>query len=258
MEIITFCSFKGGTAKTSSTLHLGACLAKFFQKKILLIDFDAQANLSAGLGLGVDQEETIGLVLQGKRKIHDVICKTDIDLLDIVPANVYLDGIEATTEIVTDLYGHERLRKALKGLSYDYILIDTPPSLGWLTQSALFAANYSVICAIPEPYSILALNRLKDYHEHIQENHPLTLLGVVLTFWDDRGATNDAYLQAIQQSFPDKIFQTKIRRDIRVSRSILEGKPIIDVHPTARASEDYFALSKEFLERLTVQQECNV
>ncbi|MBI5274142.1 MAG: ParA family protein [Chlamydiales bacterium] len=254
MDVVTFCSFKGGTAKTSSTLHLGACLAKFFHKKILLIDFDAQANLSAGLGLGVDQEETIGLVLQGKRKIQDVIRKTSIELLDIAPANVYLDGIESTTEIVTDLYGHERLRKALKGLDYDYILIDTPPSLGWLTQSALFAANYSVICAIPEPYSILALNRLKEYHDHIKENHLLTLLGVILTFWDERGSTNQAYLQAIEHSFPDKVFQTKIRRDIRVSRSILEGKPIMDIHPTARASEDYYALSQEFLHRLMVQE----
>lgn len=256
MKVVTFCSFKGGTAKTSSTLHLGACISKLYQKRILLVDFDAQANLTTGLGLNTDQQETIGLVLQGKKTASEVIQKTENPHLDIIPANIYLDGIEATSEIVGDLYGHERLRKSLKGLDYDYIFIDTPPSLGWLTQSALFAAHYSVICAIPEPYSILALNRLKEYHEKIQENHPLELLGVILTFWDERGATNQAYLRAIENAFPGKAFEAKIRRDIRVSRSVLEGKPIIDLHPSARASEDYQSLAKEFLERFESKVEC--
>ena len=79
--------------------------------------------------------------------------KTYLPHLDVIPANVFLDGVEATHPIVNDLYGHERLKKALQKLDYDYIFIDTPPSLGWLTQSAFFAANHSIICAVPDPCS---------------------------------------------------------------------------------------------------------
>ena len=258
-KIITFCSFKGGTAKTSTCLHLGAALARFNKQKVLLIDFDAQANLSAGLGLGVDNLETMARVLQEEKEVRDVIQNTSIKNLDIIPANIYLDGIEATTPIVGDLYGHERLRNALSGLDhYDYILIDTPPSLGWLTQSALFAANYSVICAVPEAYSILALNRLAEYHEQIQANHPLKLLGVVLSFWSDRGATNDGFVQAIDAAFSEKLFHQKIRRDIAVSRSVLRGQPVFEVAGNSRAAHDYQQLAKEFLTRIESEEVINV
>lgn len=249
MITFVFCSFKGGTAKTSSALHIGACLTKYHKKKVLLIDFDSQANLSTGLGMGPDNLDTMVPVLQGYRKAAEVIKKTSLTNLDIIPANTYLDGIEATAPLVSDLYAHERLRKSLMGLSYDFCFIDTPPSLGWLTQSAFFAANYSIICAVPEPYSILALNRLKDYHESIQENHALSCLGVIMTFWDAKGATNDVFLNAIEESFPGLIFQAKVRRDISVSRSILQGKPVIDTEEKSRASVDYKELSNEFLAR---------
>jgi chromosome partitioning protein len=250
--MLTFvvCSFKGGTAKTSSTLHLGACLAKYTKKKVLLVDFDSQANLSTGLGIGPDNLDTMVPVLQGQKKAAEVIQKTSVKNLDIIPSNTYLDGIEASAPLVSDLYAHERLRKALVGLPYDYCFIDTPPSLGWLTQSAFFAANHSIICAVPEPYSILALNRLKDYHESIQENHPLSCIGVILTFWDTKGATNDAFLNAIEDSFPGLVFKTKVRRDILVSRAIMQGKPVIDTEEKSRAASDYRDLAKEFAARL--------
>jgi len=250
MEIIACCSFKGGTAKTSSALHLGACLAEFHNQRVLLIDFDAQANLSTGMGLGTDQIDTMVPVLKGEKRIEEVIVSSEIEGLDVIPANVYLDGVESTSPIVGDLYGHERLRKRISHLDYDYVFIDTPPSLGWLTQSALFAAKHSIICAIPEPFSIMALNRLKEYHENIRENHDLELLGVVLTFWDERGATNKAYIEAIDGAFPGKVFEAKIRRDINVSRSVLRGKPVTQVNPSSRASLDYRALATEFLGRL--------
>ncbi|MDN3504430.1 MAG: ParA family protein [Rhabdochlamydiaceae bacterium] len=252
-KIVTFCSFKGGTAKTSSCLHLGAALAKFHRKKVLLIDFDAQANLSAGLGFGVDNLNTMVNVLQGNKKAHEVILNSEVKNLDIIPANVYLDGIESTVPIVGDLYGHERLRKALLGLDqYDFIFIDTPPSLGWLTQSALFAAHYSLICAVPEAYSILALDRLRQYHLQIQENHPIELVGVVLSFWSDRGATNDAFVGAIDLAFPEKLFKQKIRRDVAISRAVLKGMPVFEVTSNSRASDDFKLLSKEFLTRVKV------
>lgn len=250
MNIIACCSFKGGTAKTSTVLHLGVNLAKQYQKKVLLIDFDAQSNLSTGLGFSTDTYDTMVPVLQGEKKVEEVIKHTHIPTLDIIPANVFLDGVEATHPIVNDLYGHERLRRSIKDLDYDFVFIDTPPSLGWLTQSAFFAANYSIICAVPEPYSILALNRLKEYHERIQEHHALEILGVVLSFWDARGATNNAFVHAVEGAFESKLFETKIRRDISVSRSVLKGLPVGDVFPESRAAYDYERLAHEFLKRI--------
>ena len=249
MQTYVFCSFKGGTAKTSSAMHIGACLAKNHGKRILLVDFDSQANLSIGLGVGPDSLDTMVPVLQGAKATKDVIQKTCIQGLDIVPANTFLDGIESTMPLVSDLYAHERLRRALGGLPYDFCLIDTPPSLGWLTQAAFYAAEGSVICAVPEPYSILALNRLKDYHKSIQEYHPVGCCGVIVSFWDERGATNSAFLDAIHQSFPEKLFESKIRRDIAVNRAILQGKPVIEVEPKSRAANDYRFLAEEFLKR---------
>ena len=249
MKIVTCCSFKGGTGKTSVILHLGVLLAKR-GRKVLLVDFDAQANLSTGLGFSSDEKETMVAVLQGEKTLPEVAKATSIPGLDIVTSNVYLDGIEATAPIVNDLYGHERLRRALMGLEYDYVFIDTPPSLGWLTQSAFFASQYSLICAVPEAYSILALNRLKDYHDKIQEHHPLEMVGVVLSFWDDRGATNQAFVNAIEQAFGDKLFDTRIHRDIAVSRSVLKGEPVMAAYPRSRAAYDYERLSVEFEKRL--------
>ena len=255
MHIIACCSFKGGTAKTSTVLHLGVFLAKKFNRKVLLIDFDAQANLSTGVGFSSDEDETMVSILREEKTIDQVIKKTHIDGLDIIPANVYLDGVEATSPIVNDLYGHERLRRAVKDLDYDFIFIDTPPSLGWLTQSAFFAANYSLIAAVPEPYSILALNRLQEYHEKISGHHSLDILGVVLSFWDERGATNQAFVNAIDVAFPNKLFDTKIRRDISVSRSVLRGKPVCDVYPDSRAAYDYERLAAEVIKKITGEKE---
>ncbi len=252
MRTYVFCSFKGGTAKTSSSLHMGACLAKYHQKRVLLIDFDSQANLSTGLGIGPDSLETLVPVLRGQKKAAEVIQPTCIRGLDVIAANTFLDGIESSSPLVADLYAHERLRKALVGLPYDFCLIDTPPSLGWLTQSAFYAAEGSIICAVPEPYSILAMNRLKEYHTAIQERHPLTNAGVIITFWDERGAANGVFMQAIQQSFPNLLYQAKIRRDIAVNRAILQGKPVIETEEKSRASLDYQELTREFLQRLSL------
>lgn len=253
MRTFVFCSFKGGTAKTSSALHLGACLAKFHRKKVLLVDFDSQANLSTGMGVGPDSLDTMVAVLQGKKKTEEVIRPTGIEGLDLIAANTYLDGIEATAPLVSDLYAHERLRKSLQGLNYDFCLIDTPPSLGWLTQAAFYAATGSIICAVPEPYSILAMNRLKEYHAAIREHHPLICAGVIITFWDERGAANPVFLDAIHSSFPGLLFHSKIRRDIAVNRAILHGKPVIDTESKSRAALDYHELAKEFLNRVDIQ-----
>lgn len=249
MKTIVLVGFKGGTARTSTCLHLGSALAMFEDKKILLVDFDSQANLSTGLGFGTDCLETMVPVLQEKCSIEDVIQDTNIPNLHLIPANTYLDQIEATAPLSHDLYAHERLRRAIQPLEYDYCFIDIPPSLGWLAQSAFFASNYSLVCSIPEPYSVLALNRLSKYHDTINRNHKLDVLGVLFSMWDERHATNDAFLNGVEHAFPGKVFQTKVRRDMNVNRAILEGKPVFLTNPSCRAAEDYKSLAKEVLER---------
>lgn len=252
MKTITFCSFKGGTSKTSTALNLGACLAKLHDKKILLLDLDPQANLSIGLGIGADRLETMVPVLQGKSDIKEVIVNTSTTNLSIVPSNAYLDGVEKLPPLGNDNYAHERVRRALEGIKedYDYCFVDTPPSLGWLTQSAFFASNYSIVCAIPEAYSVIALERLKEFHDLINQNHHIEVLGVLLTFWNERGAINKELLSAIEDSFPKQIMSSKVRRDMVVSRAVFEGSSVIDFDPSSRAAHDYKTLAEEFFDRI--------
>lgn len=247
-------SFKGGTAKTSTALHVGAALAKFHKKQVLLIDFDSQANLSSGLGLGCDCLETMVPVLQGEKTIDEVIQKTTVPGLYIIPANTYLDGVERTQQLVTDPYGHERLRKALQDLDFDHCIIDVPPSLSWLTQSAYFASNYSIIASVPEPYSVLALHRLAKFHTMINEHHPIKIAGVLLSLWDPRVVTNEVFVEGIHEVFPGKLFNTRVRRDVSVSRAILQGKPVFDAYPRSKVIADYKELASEFLQRCSNQE----
>src|SRR3984885_12257970 len=175
---IAVSSFKGGTAKTSTTLHLGAALAKYYKKKVLLVDLDAQANLTTGLGYDPDAQDSMAPVLQGQKRIQDVIVGTCVKGLDLIPADTWLERVEVTGPLAADRYSHERLKEKLKPLKYDTIIIDTPPSLCWLTESALIASEYSLICATPEFYSIKGLQRLSEFIESIGQRHPLKILGV--------------------------------------------------------------------------------
>ena len=249
MTIICVSSFKGGTAKTSTTLHLGSALCKFHNKRVLLIDFDAQANLTTGLGYDADEQDSIAPVLQGEKSINEVILKTCIPNMDIVPADTWLERVEVSGALAADRYSHERLKEILRHLDYDFILIDTPPSLCWLTESALIASKYSLVCATPEFYSVKGLQRLALFINNISERHETKILGVALSFWNPRGKSNDAFLQDIEQTFQEKLLHAKVRRDIAVSEATIYGKPIFDTAPNSRASEDYMALTQEILKR---------
>ncbi len=250
MNTIAVCSFKGGTAKTSTALHLGAALSKYHKQKVLLIDFDAQANLTAGLGLDPDEMDSMAPVLQQSKRIKDVIKPTAWKGLDLVPADTWLERIEVTGSLAADRYSHERLRDILKPLDYDTVIIDTPPSLCWLTESAMIAANYSLVCATAEFYSVKGLERLGLFMDSIAERHPMHLLGVVLSFWNSRGKSNRAFLDVIERTFPGKMLATRIRRDIKVSEASVHGEPIFETSPRSRAAEDYRAATKELLTRL--------
>lgn len=250
MRKITVSSFKGGTAKTSTALHLGCALARFHKQKVLLIDFDAQANLTTGLGYDPDAQDSLAPVLQGTRKAEDVVLPTGIPNLDLIPADTWLERVEVTGALAADRYSHERLKEILKDLDYDTIVIDTPPSLCWLTESALIASDHSLVCATPEFYSVKGLERLSLFMENISSRHPFSIIGVSLSFWNPRGKSNQAFLDVIETTFPGKILQSKIRRDIAVSEASVFGKSVFETSPTSRAAEDYVALAQEILTRM--------
>lgn len=252
MKTITINSFKGGTAKTSTTLHVGAALAKYHRARVLLIDFDAQANLTSGLGFDPDYYDSLAGVLQGEKNIIDVIRPVENTGLDLIPADTWLERVEVSGNLAADRYSHERLKHILSQIEhmYDYVLIDTPPSLCWLTESALIAAQYALICATPEFYSVKGLERLATFIQGISHRHPLNILGVALSFWNSRGKNNAAFTELIQNTFPGKLLTTKIRRDITISEAAIHGKPVFTTAPSARASEDYLNLTKELLSLL--------
>ncbi len=248
-SIIAVSSFKGGTAKTSTALHFGAALAKYYDKKVLLVDFDAQANLTTGLGFDPDEHDSMASVLQGKKTFAEVVKQSCIPALDLVPADTWLERVEVTGALAADRYSHERLRDILQPLDYDVILIDTPPSLCWLTESALIASNYTIVCTTPEFYSVKGLERLGEFMESISQRHPLSVLAVVLSFWNARGKSNDAFMDVIERTFPNKLLESKVRRDITVSEASVYGKPIFEISPRSRAAEDYLLMTEEILKR---------
>ncbi|MBS0624696.1 MAG: ParA family protein [Verrucomicrobia bacterium] len=250
MMVISVSSFKGGTAKTSTSLHLGAALCQFHKKRVLLIDLDAQANLTTGLGFDPDEQDSMATVLQGEKSIHEVILPTCVPNMHIVPADTWLERVEVSGSLAADRYSHERLKEILRDLPYDFVLIDTPPSLCWLTESALIASKYSLVCATPEFYSVKGLQRLSLFINNISERHGTKVLGVALSFWNPRGKSNDAFLKVIEETFPGKLLNAKVRRDIAVSEATIYGKPIFDTAPGSRASSDYTALTGEILMRL--------
>jgi chromosome partitioning protein len=148
-------------------------------------------------------------VLQGTKSIDEVILKTSIENLDLVPADTWLERVEVTGALAADRYSHERLKEILRPLSYDVVIIDTPPSLCWLTESALIASQYSLVCATPEFYSVKGLQRLSYFLENISQRHTLQVIGVALSFWNPRGKSNDTFLEVIESTFPKKVLENE-------------------------------------------------
>ena len=255
MKTISVCSFKGGTAKTSISLNLGAALARFHKKRVLMIDFDAQANLTAGLGFDPDNHDSLAAPLQDNKTVQEVIVHTDHPYVDLIPADTWLERVEITGILASDRYSHEKLKKLLAPLNYDIALIDTPPSLCWLTESSLIACDHALVCATPEFYSIKGLQRLSYFMHYISERHPFDLLGVALSFWNPRGKNNEDFLKVVEETFPEKVLQTKIRRDIAVSEASIHGKPVFETRPKSRAAKDYIELTAELMKKMTTEWE---
>lgn len=248
-RVIALANQKGGVGKTTTSINLGACLAKLDQK-VLLIDADAQGNATSGLGIRkADIKADVYDVLVNEVPITDVIIHTSRKNLDIVPATIQLSGAEI--ELTSQMAREKRLADAVVPIrdSYDYILIDCPPSLGMLTINAFTACDTILIPVQSEYYALEGLSQLLNTIQLVQKhfNPNLKIEGVLLTMLDARTNLGNEVVEEVKRFFKDKVYQTIIPRNVRLSEAPSHGMSIIDYDPSSRGAKEYMALAKEVL-----------
>ncbi|MBM7712075.1 ParA family protein [Enterococcus xiangfangensis] len=250
-RIISVANQKGGVGKTTTTVNLGACLA-YDGKKVLLIDSDAQGNATSGLGVRKpDVKQDIYDVLVNEVPIKETIIETSRENLSIVPATLQLAGAEI--ELTSMMARESRLKSALAEISdeYDFILVDCPPSLGHLTINAFTASDAILIPVQCEYYALEGLSQLLNTVRLVQKhfNPGLEIEGVLLTMYDARTNLGAEVVEEVRRYFQEKVYDTIIPRNVRLSEAPSHGKPIIDYDPRSKGAEVYQALAKEVLAR---------
>lgn len=248
-RVIALANQKGGVGKTTTSINLGACLSELGQK-VLLIDADAQGNATSGLGIRkADIKADVYDVLVNETPITDVIIHTSRKNLDIVPATIQLSGAEI--ELTSQMAREKRLADAVKPIkdTYDYILIDCPPSLGMLTINAFTTCDAILIPVQSEYYALEGLSQLLNTIQLVQKhfNPNLKIEGVLLTMLDARTNLGNEVVEEVKRFFKDKVYQTIIPRNVRLSEAPSHGMSIIDYDPSSRGAKEYMALAKEVL-----------
>ncbi|UTU59419.1 ParA family protein [Enterococcus faecium] len=250
-QIISVANQKGGVGKTTTTVNLGACLARL-GKKVLLVDMDAQGNATSGVGIRKpDVTRDIYDVLVNELPIDEATLITEHENLSIVPATLQLAGAEI--ELTSMMARESRLKGSLAEVSsqYDYILIDCPPSLGHLTINSFTASDSILIPVQCEYYALEGLSQLLNTVRLVQKhfNPELEIEGVLLTMYDARTNLGNEVVEEVRKYFREKVYETIIPRNIRLSEAPSHGKPIIDYDPRSRGAEVYQALAKEVVSR---------
>ena len=253
-KIISIINQKGGVGKTTTVINLAAGLS-MKGKKILVIDLDPQGNATTGLGLSntSDPDNTIYNVLNGNKKIFDVIHKTKFDNLELISSNVDLSGLEVET--AGDSRRAFKLKDELAALfhnssvSYDYILIDCPPSLSLLTIMALVASNALVVPLQTEFFALEGLTQLIKTIERIKSNlNPQLLIrGILLTMFDKRNKLSSQVETEARNYFKNKVYNTAVPRNVRLSEAPSHGVPVLIYDKNCPGSKAYFNFTEEFL-----------
>ena len=249
VKVIAICNQKGGTGKTTTAINLAVFLA-VEGKKTLLIDADPQGNSTSGLGIDKNTlEKSLYDVLLNQAAIDDVVVKTEIENLKIIPSNIDLIGAEV--ELVDTSQREQKLRVALEKTkdNFDYILIDCPPSLGILTLNSLVAASSVLIPVQCEYYALEGLGQLTKTINLIRDNlNPsLKIEGVLLTMADFRTNLTSEVINETRNFFQDRVFETIIPRSIRLSEAPGFGKSIFQYDKNSIGAQKYNALAKEVL-----------
>jgi len=248
-KIVAITNQKGGVGKTTTTVNLGAGLA-LLGKRVLLVDIDPQGNTTSGVGVNkADVANCIYDVIINDVHPQEAIIQTNVENLHIIPATIQLAGAEI--ELVPTISREVRLKKALQLVShqYDYILIDCPPSLGILTINSLTAAQSVIIPIQCEYYALEGLSQLLNTVRLVQKhlNTSLQIEGVLLTMLDARTNLGLQVIEEVKKYFQQKVYQTIIPRNIRLSEAPSHGQSIMTYDAKSKGAEVYLELAKEVI-----------